>query len=93
MRRIDLAEELGMTPSGITRSLLPMEKIGLVYREPNLQDARSSYVGITESGSRLLHEAQTRLEEIEQEYALDLPISLKDLLNSLNNIEKFAKAL
>lgn len=44
MRRIDLAEKIGFTPSGITRLLLPMEKIGLVFREKNEHDARVSYV-------------------------------------------------
>src|SRR5947207_15424264 len=33
MRRIDLAEKLGLTASGITRLLMPMEKIGLIKRE------------------------------------------------------------
>jgi DNA-binding MarR family transcriptional regulator len=33
MRRIDLADKLGLTASGITRLLLPMEKIGLMYDE------------------------------------------------------------
>jgi hypothetical protein len=31
MRRVELAESMGLTPSGITRLLLPMEKIGLIY--------------------------------------------------------------
>ena len=35
MRRIDLAEKIGLTASGITRLLLPMEKIGLVKRRIN----------------------------------------------------------
>ena len=30
MRRVDLAEKMSMTASGITRMLLPMEKIGLI---------------------------------------------------------------
>ena len=30
MRRIDLAEKIGLTASGVTRMLAPMEKIGLI---------------------------------------------------------------
>ncbi len=30
LRRTDLAKAVGLTPSGVTRMLLPMEKIGLV---------------------------------------------------------------
>ncbi|HYC82923.1 MAG TPA: winged helix-turn-helix domain-containing protein, partial [Candidatus Paceibacterota bacterium] len=33
MRRTDLAERVGLTASGITRLLLPLEKIGVVKRE------------------------------------------------------------
>jgi hypothetical protein len=35
LRRIDLAERLDLTPSGVTRSLLPLEKLGLVGRQPD----------------------------------------------------------
>src|SRR4051812_48921539 len=40
MRRTDLAEKIGLTASGVTRLLLPMEKIGLIKRESNEQDGR-----------------------------------------------------
>ena len=46
MRRIDLSESTGLTASGITRLLLPMEKAGLVEREIHERDARVSYVCI-----------------------------------------------
>lgn len=58
MRRIDLADKIGITASGITRLLLPMEKTGLVTREANERDARVSYVVLTKAGSRLLEEAR-----------------------------------
>ncbi len=57
MRRIDLAESVGLTASGVTRLLLPMEKIGLVKRETSEQDARVSYVALAPGGKRLLAEA------------------------------------
>ena len=44
LRRIDLAEKTGLTASGITRLLLPLEKIGLITKENNDRDARVSYV-------------------------------------------------
>jgi DNA-binding MarR family transcriptional regulator len=62
MRRIDLAEALGFTASGITRLLLPMEKIGLIKKEVNHQDARSSFVALSAGGKRKLTEAMERLE-------------------------------
>lgn len=57
MRRIDLAEKAGITASGITRILLPLEKIGLVGREVNERDARVSYVTLTEAGKQLFIDA------------------------------------
>jgi DNA-binding MarR family transcriptional regulator len=62
MRRIDLAEKVGLTASGITRLLLPMEKVGLIKRESNEQDARSSYVVLVPGGKEKLKEGLERLE-------------------------------
>ena len=58
MRRIDLAEKIGLTASGVTRMLLPLEKIGLIKRESNERDARISYVVLTETGRRLFEDAK-----------------------------------
>ena len=62
MRRIDLADAIGLTASGITRLLLPMEKIGLVRREAHDGDARVSYVAIAPGGETKLREAIERAE-------------------------------
>ena len=56
IRRIDLADKMGLTASGVTRILAPMEKIGLIKRETAPHDARVSFVTITASGSRNLSE-------------------------------------
>ena len=63
MRRIDLAEKLGLTPSGVTRLLSPLEKIGLVKKEANKRDARVSLVKITRAGEKLLGDATVSLDE------------------------------
>ena len=57
MRRIDLAEKLGLTASGITRLLAPMEKIGLVKRESDKDDARVSSVTLASGGRTKLANA------------------------------------
>lgn len=57
LRRIDLAEKLGLTASGVTRLLVPMEKIGLIKRESSDHDARVSYVALAPGGKRLLQES------------------------------------
>lgn len=66
LRRIDLAEKIGLTASGVTRVLLPMEKIGLVSREINENDARVSYVVLAPGGKEKLFEALERAEYLSQ---------------------------
>jgi DNA-binding MarR family transcriptional regulator len=63
MRRVDLAEHIGLTASGVTRLLAPMEKIGLVKREANAHDARVSFVALAPGGKRKLKEAVEDAED------------------------------
>ena len=67
IRRIDLADKIGVTASGITRMLAPMEKIGLISRESNERDARISYVILTEAGKRLYEEGLVTAEFVASE--------------------------
>ena len=62
MRRVDLAERVGLSPSGITRLLNPMEKIGLITKESNPRDARVSLVAMTEAGKQIFNESQITFE-------------------------------
>jgi DNA-binding MarR family transcriptional regulator len=57
LRRVDLANRLGVTPSGVARQVAPLERIGLVGREPHARDARLALVVLTESGRRTADEA------------------------------------
>lgn len=57
LRRIDLAGQLGLTASGVTRSLLPLEKIGLVERQSDPRDARVGYALLSNAGRALLADA------------------------------------
>ena len=64
LRRIDLAERVGLTASGVTRTLLPLEKLGLVARQPDPRDARVGYATLTEAGQQLLGYALVSAERI-----------------------------
>ena len=63
LRRIDIAEALGRTASGITRMLMPMEKIGLVEKATSERDARVSLVRITPAGESIFINASTTLDQ------------------------------
>ena len=67
MRRVDLAEKVGLTASGVTRMLIPLEKIGLVQREAYERDARVSYVSLTETGKRVYEEALSSADLVAQD--------------------------
>ena len=67
MARIELAEKIGLTASGITRLLAPMEKIGLIKREANALDARVSLVILAPGGKMKLEEAIERADLLAEE--------------------------
>jgi DNA-binding MarR family transcriptional regulator len=56
-RPTDLARELALTPSGVTRALLPLERRKVVERVPDERDARASQARLTASGAELLEDA------------------------------------
>ena len=57
MRRVDLAEQLILTPSGVTRLLDGLEQAGLVGRASCESDRRVTYAVLTEAGLAKLREA------------------------------------
>jgi DNA-binding MarR family transcriptional regulator len=57
MRRIDLANELQLSPSGITRLLDRLEEQGYVGKGECKEDARVSYAVLTEAGLAKIKEA------------------------------------
>ena len=63
LRRVELANRLGITPSGVARQLGPLERIGLVGRESNPRDARLALVTLTDAGRRIADEAQRTAQE------------------------------
>ena len=54
MRRVDLAEQLLLTPSGVTRLLDGLERDGWVTKGSCSTDARVSYAVLTEEGRERL---------------------------------------
>src|SRR5688500_10408984 len=63
VRRADLAGRLGITTSGVARQLAPLERIGVVTREPHARDARLALVVLTKAGARLVDNARKTAEE------------------------------
>ena len=55
--RVDLAQSVGLTPSGVTRALRPMEKLGIVSTVRSKRDARLAIAALTPAGRELLDDA------------------------------------
>jgi len=87
LRRVDLAERLALTASGVTRSLLPLEKIGLVERQQDPRDARVAYAALTGAGREMVANAVTVAEQISKDLLRSCPPALfDDLSNALGLI-------
>jgi DNA-binding MarR family transcriptional regulator len=91
LRRIDLAQKLGLTASGITRMLLPLEKLHIISRDQSEDDARARYATLTKGGETLFQDALANLEEKLEEV---MPDEEKKLLEKFSAfLEKLLKNL
>jgi len=64
LRRVDLAQRLALTPSGVTRLLAPLERRGIVTREDGGHDARATYAMLTRSGKALVKDATATMNTV-----------------------------
>ena len=55
--RVELAYAVGLTPSGVTRALRPLEKLGLVSTVKNQRDARLAMAALNPAGQELVSDA------------------------------------
>ena len=62
--RVDLAAGVGLTPSAITRALMPLEKLGYIATQKSDRDARRSLATLTPAGKELLADAQTAVDDV-----------------------------
>ena len=90
MRRIDLANALNLSPSGITRLLDRLEDQGLVGKGECKSDARVSYAILTDDGlSKLKEAAPGHVDDIERRLGAVLSDeeikTLTELLGRLGN--------
>lgn len=88
MRRVDLAERLILTASGVTRLLDGLEAGGLVERASCASDRRVTYAVLSETGRTKLREAsKSHIVDVrtffEERYSSDELQQLADLLGRL----------
>ena len=84
--RVDLARAVGLTPSGVTRALRPLEKLGMVETVRHERDARRSVATLTAQGRELLEDADGVVAD-----SIELNRAVQQL--SPTEVESFAKLL
>gem|GEM_PF-412483 len=62
--RVDLAGAVGLTPSGVTRALKPLEKLGYLSTSKDGRDARRSLATLTDAGHELLADASGVVDDV-----------------------------
>ena len=73
LRRGELAERVGMTASGVTRVLLPLEALALIERQREPRDARIGYAVITPAGLILMRNALVLAAQLGEELLRNCP--------------------
>jgi len=83
LRRIDLAQQVGLRASGVTRLLNPMEKTGLIEKQQVERDARVSLVTLTSAGKKILADAGTTFDQSAQSLLAPLKQAEQNTLQAL----------
>ncbi|MFD0372864.1 MarR family winged helix-turn-helix transcriptional regulator [Streptomyces sp. NPDC127114] len=88
LRMTDLAAQLLLSTSGVTRLVDRLQRGGLVRRESSTEDRRSTYAVLTAEGSdRLRRVLADHLDEIERWFTgLFTPQRLRDLVTDLRTL-------
>jgi DNA-binding MarR family transcriptional regulator len=83
LSRIILADLLGLSASGVTRLLNPMEKLGLIERQVNGRDARLSLVKLTKAGALKFKDSSVSAGEAITDVFINVTKDEKDSLLSI----------
>lgn len=62
IRRVDLAEAVGLSVSGVTRALAPLEKLGYIDTLDASTDARVRRVTLTRTGAELFADMENDVD-------------------------------
>ncbi len=62
--RVDLAESIGFTASGVTRALKPLEKLGIITTSRGERDARQALAVLTDAGQELVTDAAAVVDDM-----------------------------
>ena len=88
--RVDLAQAVGLTPSGVTRALRPMEKLGIVNTLKSKRDARLAIAALTPAGRELLGDAAGVVDDTMKALLKRTPRVAGDIEDLLEMLDELA---
>jgi DNA-binding MarR family transcriptional regulator len=86
--RVDLAQSVGLTPSGVTRALRPLEKLGYVTTARSKRDARLALASLTPPGQELVNDASAVVNDVMKallERARKIPSQVEEMIAMLED--------
>ena len=83
----DISDKLGLPRPGITRTVKEMEQKGYLKKITSSEDARVTYLTLTDSGKQLSQKYNQQCFEILSSYMADIPES--DIQCTIRTIEHF----
>jgi DNA-binding MarR family transcriptional regulator len=89
--RVDLAQAVGLTPSGVTRALRPMEKLGIVSTVRSKRDARLAIAALTPAGRELLDDASVVVDDTMKALLKRTPQVTTDAAAIIELLEEIAR--
>ena len=88
--RVALADTVGLTASGVTRALGPLERIGYVETVRDERDARKALASLTAAGVELVDDACGVLNDFTAELTFT-PAQEDDMVNLLSYLAGIAR--
>ena len=89
--RVDLAEVVGLTPSGVTRALRPMEKLSIVSTVKSKRDARLAIAALTPAGRELLDDASGVVDDTIKTVLKRSPVLADKIVEFTELLEEFGR--
>ncbi len=74
IRRVDLAEKVSLSISGVTRALAPLEKLGYIEHLEEDLDARVRKVNLTKAGLELFRDIEKDVERLMSGIAAEISL-------------------
>ena len=92
LSRAELAYEVGLTPSGATRALRPLEKLGMVATRASSRDARLALAELTPAGREVVADGSDAVDDATAELARRANFNANDRRALADLLERLAGA-